>query len=40
MAGHRIGMDPAARTEYSGKEQIIEEILNDIKVPFVGEESR
>ena len=40
VAGHRIGMNPAARTEYSGKEQIIEEILNDIKVPFVGEESR
>ena len=40
VAGHRIGMNPVARTEYSGKEQIIEEILNDIKVPFVGEESR
>ena len=40
VVGHRIGTDPAARAEHAEKQHIIDEILDSIKVPFVGEESR
>lgn len=39
VAGHRIVADVSARAAHAGKEQVINEILSDIKVPSMGEES-